>query len=87
MWGVTRSSGNSDGETRAPRTLTPPESSHSAENSWYAASCSSDSVFPRSKSIERFDRRMSERLLGPKESPMRTMAPASGYGSGRSRTL
>ena len=30
-WGTARNSGNSDGETLAPRRVTPPEASHSAE--------------------------------------------------------
>ncbi|MCY4507798.1 MAG: hypothetical protein OXG35_12690 [Acidobacteria bacterium] len=85
-WGLDPSSGNSDGETLAPDRVAPSRLADRAEISWYPASCSNDSAFSSSRGIERFDSHMSDPPTDPSDSPMRTIAAASGYGSGRSRT-
>jgi len=84
--GLDLSSGNSDGETLAPDNVTPSRLAERAEISWYPASCSKDSALSSSMGIERFDSHISDPPLDPNDSPMRTTASGSGYGSGRSRT-
>lgn len=81
--GDTRNSGNSAGDALAPRRAAP---SRSPRSSCQAASCSNDSAFSCSRGIERFERNRSDRFpVKRDDAPMRTIAPGSGKGSGRSR--